>query len=154
MVSVYSTWDPSKQNDMDILLYLQRSDPVKVAAGKAMSDADFAKLKPADIRAAEELAYHTLNLMFEEGSTAKQLIHTGANDDSIPIGAGYTLLQELHALFANDKNSTLDVDNLTESLTSFRMKTKEDAATYISRFRFIVDTLNAKKEPQTFHLSS
>ncbi len=150
MTTMYSNWIPKDHSDMDILSYLRRADPAAVDAGKAMKDAVFAKLDPEDSEAADELAYHVLNLMFEENSPAKQLIHTGANDDSIPIGSGFILFEELHALFAYDKTSIIDVDTLITSLTTIKMKQNEDGSTYISRFKFIVDKLKAKKEPQNF----
>jgi hypothetical protein len=95
MVSLYSNCEPSAHNDIGALSYLARAGPVKVDAKKAMADNDvFAKLKPADVvHAANVLAYQTLNLMFEEGIPAEQLIHTGGNDDSIPIGSGFDLLE-------------------------------------------------------------
>jgi hypothetical protein len=119
---------------MDILGCLRRADPAAVDAGKAMKDPVFAKFDPEDSEAADELAYHVLNLMFEENSPAKQLIHTGANDDSIPIGSGFILFEELHALFAYDKTSILDVDTLITSLTTIKMKQNEDGEERAPKF--------------------
>ena len=145
-----SKFDSTAHNGLDIIAYLERGNPVAVLAKTAMSDSDFASLKPEDTKAADRLAYAILTLMFDHGSVASRIILTQSKNGTISIGEGLKLYAALHVEFARANTTNLDVSSKTKQLSSFTMASKESASSYILRFQDIVSTLGLKSPPQKF----
>lgn len=145
-----SKWAPADHNGLDIISFLNRGDPVAVAAGNAMSDIVFAALKPADSSAANRLAYTILTMMFDDRSPASNIILASSKNGTIVIGQGLALYAALHREFARSNRTTLDVSAKTRLLAGFKMRSKESSSSYILRFEDLVSTLALKNPPQVF----
>ena len=147
---------PSSSNHgFPVLTYMARACPVKVKAGKAMSNKELTawhdpkqqKDGRAAIQKANEMLYTTMTFMTDDASEGGLAKNLAVDTGEIVIGEGFKLLEMFYTLFQQDATSMANAESLTDQVLGFTSHKGETAQVMVSRFNALRTKMKGKETP-------
>jgi hypothetical protein len=126
------------------LKYFNSADVSVTAAGDQYNAGAIAGLDAAHKTEANNRGYDLLNLMMANDSPAKNMITTGSQNNSIPIGEGHLLYRKICSEWSLLEADTTNTNMLALQLNSKKMRPDEGAYSFTSDFNTTVDKLKNK----------
>ena len=138
-----------------VLTWMARACPVKVKAGKAMSNKELTawhdpkqqKDGRAAIQKANEMLYTTMTFMTDDASEGGLAKNLAVDTGEIVIGEGFKLLEKFYTLFQQDATSMANAESLTDQVLGFTSHKGETAQVMVSRFNALTTKMKGKETP-------